>query len=141
MKRILYVFWFLLISFVVTGVLFLFRPNQLVAVSNYMGQVWGMNFDPLPLDQGRIWVAFTFSYMVLVVGLAYLALRDPINGHLFLILLALGKLSSSLTALGFYFVDRAALLYLATFIIDGAIVITLLICMHYLSLYREQEQV
>lgn len=138
MKRISLIFWFLTTAFVITGLLFLFVPDQLTQTFNTLGKMGNLDFEPLPPRLARTWTVFSFSYMVLVTSLAYLVAKHPERGE-FLILVCLGKASSSLTSLAFYFIDQRAFLYLTTFFVDGAIAALSVGC--YLYLRREQNYV
>jgi hypothetical protein len=67
--------------------------------------------------------------MVLVTVLAYLTQYDVQSNRRLLPILAIGKLTSSLTALAFYILDQRVFIYLVNFIVDGCIVVIIVGCL------------
>jgi hypothetical protein len=107
-------------SFAVVGAIFFFFPDGTVRVMNAVGG-WLGDFSPAPASALRFWLSLAIGYMVLVTALAYLAQRDLWRHRDLLLLLALGKATSSLTCLAFYRYSLDAFLYLANFLVDGSI--------------------
>jgi hypothetical protein len=116
----------LALSFVVVGAIFLFFPDATIRTMNAVGALLG-EFTPAPASALRFWLSLTTGYMVLVTAFAYLAQRDLQRHRLMLLLLALGKGTSSLTCLGFYIGAHDAFIYLANFLVDGSIAATALL--------------
>lgn len=123
---------FLCVAFALTGLAFLLVPGSIEGMANNFGGI-GAVFEPLPISECRFWNTFAFAYMVLVTALAWMAARDPESSYHLLMLLLVGKLSTSLTALALFFLERPAAGYLGTFLIDGGIVIIVVFCLRILK--------
>lgn len=115
------------VTFGVVGLAFLMAPDQVIALLNWTGRLLG-SFAEVPASEQRLWVSLSFAYMSVVTALALLAASDPRRYLHLLPILALGKITSSLSGLGFYLVSRPAFAYLATFVVDGAIVLVVMGC-------------
>ncbi|MBI4672081.1 MAG: hypothetical protein HY741_10505 [Chloroflexi bacterium] len=124
----------LAVSFAVVGLLFLLAPNAVLAFGDALGARVG-TFAPAPPTGAKLWLSLGVSYMVLVTALAFLASRNTRAklGLMFLLLLALGKASSSLTSLAFFLTDSPVLIYLLNFMVDGALVVLVLGCWWWLK--------
>ena len=109
-------------SFAVVGLLFLFAPDGVLAFGEAAGARWGA-FASAPPTGAKLWLSLGVSYMVLVTALAYLASLDPHGNRGLMLLLALGKASSSLTSLAFFLTDSPVFIYLLNFAVDGGIVL------------------
>ncbi len=112
----------LAVSFAVVGTSFLLSPDATVRSLDAVGAALG-DFTPAPASELRFWLALAVAYMVLVTLLAWLAQRDLARYRHLLAILAAGKGSSSLFALGFYWFSADAFIYLANFLVDGAIAV------------------
>ena len=113
----------LMLSFAIVGAIFLVFPDATVRTMNGVGAFLG-NFTAAPPSALRFWLSLSTGYMVLVTAFAYLAQRDLQRHRIMLLLLALGKGTSSLTCLAFYFASSDAFIYLANFLVDGTIALT-----------------
>lgn len=114
-------------SFAVVGLLFLFAPDGALAFGEALGARLGA-FAPAPPMGAKLWLSLGVSYMVLVTALAYLASLDPRGNRRLMLLLALGKASSSLTSLAFFLTDSPVFIYLLNFTVDGSLVLLVLGC-------------
>lgn len=112
----------LALSFAVVGGIFLFLPDATIEAMNRLGTALG-SFTPAPPSALRFWLSLATGYMVLVTALAYLAQRDLERHRVLLLLLALGKGTSSITCVAFYVVSHDAFIYLANSVVDGAIAV------------------
>ncbi|MEB2284624.1 MAG: hypothetical protein B6D46_00545 [Polyangiaceae bacterium UTPRO1] len=115
-------FW----GFVVVGTLFFLVPDGVVAFTDRVG-AWFGDFPQAPQTGFRLWLSLTTGYMVLVSLLAYLIQRDIHGNRSLLLVLAAGKLTSSVTCLLFYMFSLAAFGYLLNFLVDGSIVLNCLL--------------
>ncbi|MCS7287408.1 MAG: hypothetical protein RMK30_10175 [Anaerolineae bacterium] len=116
---------FLSVAFAVTGLGFLMFPEQILRSIGTIGRSLG----PFAPDvEGRFWLVLAFAYMVLVTVMAGLGAWNPSRFRPMLWVLAIGKLTSSLTALAFFFLDRPAFVYLLNFLVDGGIVVLVGAC-------------
>jgi hypothetical protein len=108
----------LAISFAVTGLLFLFIPDQVLILFNTISDPLGMPISPV--TSWSFYLILAVGYMYLVTVLAFLMFRYPENKY-FPQLLAQAKIASSLLSLALFLFHAHYLIYLANFIIDSAI--------------------
>ncbi len=115
----------LAISFAVVGILFIAFPNGVLdTISDLGGDLGG--FVRAPHGTEQLWLGLAFSYMVVITGICLIAQIDVVRYRPLLLLLAVGKVSSSLTALGFYLFDEHVFIYLLNFLVDGSLVLVAL---------------
>jgi hypothetical protein len=108
----------LMLLFAITGLLFLFIPDRVVGLFNTLSS--SLNMTPAPLPGFSLYLILAVGYMYLVTVLAFLMFRRPEN-RTFPLLLTHAKLASSILSLAFFLVQDRYLIYLANFVIDGAI--------------------
>jgi hypothetical protein len=105
-------------TFAVVGLIFVFIPDRVLEFFNRLSPL--LDLTPAPLQSGSFFPILAVAYMVLVTLLAGWMLRKPGNRY-FPLLLAQGKLASSILSL-FYFFSRAPyLICLANAVVDGLI--------------------
>jgi len=127
----------LAVSFAVVGLLFLFAPDAVLAFGDALGARMG-TFAPAPPTGAKLWLSLGVAYMVLVIALALLASLDPRQNRTMMLLLALGKATSSLTSLWFFLTDAPVFIYLLNFIVDGSLTILVLGCWWWVGRERER---
>lgn len=108
-------------GFATTGLLFLIAPNGVLDVLDDVGD-WLGSFTPAPQTGAKLWLTLGFSYMVVIAALSAVAQADVVRYRALLLVLAVGKAASSLTALGFYAFDAEVFAYLLNFLLDGSLV-------------------
>jgi hypothetical protein len=108
----------MLIVFALVGILFLTGPAGVLGFFNSLSA--GLGLSPAPIQVGYFYLGLAVAYMALVSALAFLMFRHPTN-HYFPLLLAVGKLSSSVLSLGLFILVQRSLICLANFLVDGAI--------------------
>jgi hypothetical protein len=104
--------------FAVVGLLFLFIPDRVVGLFNTLSS--SLNMTPAPLPGFSLYLILAVGYMYVVTVLAFLMFRHPEN-RTFPLLLVHAKLASSILSLAFFLLQAHYLIYLANFVIDGAI--------------------
>lgn len=109
-------------AFIIVGALFFLVPDGVVAFTNRVGS-WMGDFSEAPPTGFRLWLSLGTAYMVLVSLLAYLIQRDVHGNRSLLLVLAAGKLTSSITCLLFYLFSLDAFGYLLNFLVDGSSVL------------------
>jgi len=98
--------------------MFLFIPDGVLSFFNYISSRIGMEQAPL---QGKgFFLILGAGYMYLVSLLAYMMYRCPENRY-FPLLLANGKLASSVLSLYMFLTHKHYLIYAANCIVDGTI--------------------
>jgi hypothetical protein len=111
----------LAVSFAVVGILFIAVPDGVLDVISDLGDAIG-NFTRAPATTERFWLALGFAYMVVIAGICAVAQADPLRYRPFLLVLAVGKAASSLSALAFFVFSDDVFIYLLNFIVDGLLV-------------------
>ena len=113
----------LAVSFTVTGLLFLFVPSGVLDVISDFGEIFG-DFARAPHTQEYLWLALTFAYMALITVICVVAQGDVVRYRVLILILAIGKTVSSLTALAFFVIQDDVFIYLLNFIVDGYLAIS-----------------
>jgi hypothetical protein len=113
----------LMLVFAATGLLFLFFPDNVLALFNTISSWWGMN--QTPETGSSFYLILAVGYMYLVTLLAFLMFRHPENRS-FPLLLVNAKMASSVLSLAFFLLQAHYLIYLANFVVDGLIGIVVL---------------
>jgi hypothetical protein len=108
----------LMALFAVTGVLLLAIPDKVIVFFNWLSSPLGL--PESPLIGWNFYLILAAGYMYLVTLLAFWMFRRPENRY-FPLLLTQAKLASSVLSLAFFLLHGHYLIYLANFIIDGAI--------------------
>ena len=108
----------LTLVFAATGMLFLFLPDNVLALFNTISSWWGMT--PTPVTGFSFYLILAVGYMYLVTVLAFLMFRHPENRS-FALLLINAKMASSVLSLAFFLLQAHYLIYLANFVVDGLI--------------------
>jgi hypothetical protein len=114
----------LAIVFAIVGSVFLFFPGAAITFFNRLSVPLG--WPSSPSVSSHFYLALAAGYMYLVTLLAWLMFRHPGNST-YPILLANGKLATSALSLGFFLFRDPLLIFLANFVVDGAIGIGVLI--------------
>jgi hypothetical protein len=104
--------------FSVVGFVFLLIPSKVLVFFNTLSGYIGM--DPSPVTGVNFYIALAVAYMYLVALLAFLMYRHPENMY-FPLLLANGKLASSLLSLYIFAVHQPYLVLVVNCFVDGLI--------------------
>lgn len=112
-------------SFLIVGLLFLFLPGPVTETLTDFGENLGSFAEPPDIGM-RLWLTLAFSYMVLIAAICLIAQADPVRYRHLILLLALGKVTSSLTALGFFCLSDDVFIYLLNFLVDGSLALAAL---------------
>jgi hypothetical protein len=115
----------LALTFAAVGVLFIAAPDGTLDVISDIGDEVG-SFTPAPETTEQFWLALGFAYMVVIAGICAVAQADVVRYRPLLLVLAAGKVASSLGALGFYLFDEDVFIYLLNFLVDGFLALTAL---------------
>lgn len=118
----------LALLFAATGILFLGWPDKVLVFFNTLSAYFNRPLSPV--SGSDFYLILAIGYMYLVTVLAFLMFKQP--GHRsFPLLLIHAKLASSLLSLAFFLFQSPFLIYLANFIIDGAIgIIVIFLYLH-----------
>ena len=108
----------LAVSFAVVGILFIAVPSAVLDVISDLGE-WFGNETRAPHTQEDLWLALSFAYMVLITAICLVAQTDVVRYRVLILILAIGKTTSSLTALAFFLIQEHVFIYLLNFLVDG----------------------
>jgi nitric oxide reductase large subunit len=115
----------LAVSFAVVGVLFVAVPSGVLDVISDVGE-WFGNDTRAPHTQEYLWLALSFAYMALITVICLVAQTDVVRYRVLILILAIGKTFSSLTALAFFLIQEQVFIYLLNFLVDGLLALTAL---------------
>jgi nitric oxide reductase large subunit len=115
----------LALSFAVVGILFIAVPSGVLDVISDLGN-WIGSFPRAPHTQEDLWLALAFAYMVVIAGICLVVQADVVRYRPLLLVLAVGKATSSLASLAFYLADEHVFIYLLNFLVDGALTLVAL---------------
>ena len=105
-------------SFAVVGILFIAVPSGVLDTISDVGG-WLGNDSRAPHTQEDLWLALAFAYMVVITGICLVAQMDVVRYRPLLLVLAAGKMASSLGSLAFFLIDERVFIYLLNFLVDG----------------------
>jgi hypothetical protein len=104
--------------FAAVGIVFLAIPNQVLAAFNHLAG--GLGWPASPTDGYTLYLALAVGYMYVVTLLAWKIARQP-GERTWPTLLVHAKAASAVVCLGLFALQELYLLYLANFVVDGAI--------------------
>lgn len=105
-------------TFAAVGVIFVAIPARVLAAFNWLAE--GIGWPTSTTQPHTLYLALAIGYMYLVTLLAWQMARHP-EQRVFPWLLVHGKAASAVVCLGLFALQEQYLLYLANFVVDGAI--------------------
>ena len=107
--------------FAAGGVGFYVMPGMITASMNQGARTVGL--EESPVDADNLWIVLAAAYMALITAISVDAAftDDPARRHTLARYLLIGKVTSSLGALGYFAFRRRAYAFLANFLLDGGI--------------------
>lgn len=118
---------FLAASFAVVGILFIVTPDGVIGTIDDAGD-WFGTFAEGPATEQQLWLGLAFAYMVVITGIALVVQSDVARYRPLLLVLAAGKVASSLAGGAFFVFDDDVFIYLLNFLVDGSLVAIALWC-------------
>jgi hypothetical protein len=109
-------------TFALVGIIFLSIPDKVLAAFNWLAA--GLGWPASTTDGHTLYLALAAGYMYLVTVLAWKMARHP-SDRVFPSLLVHAKAASAIICLGLFALHEQYLLYLANFVVDGAIAATI----------------
>lgn len=107
-------------TFAIVGVVFVAIPTKVLAAFNWLGD--GLGWPPSTTEPHTLFLSLALAYMYLVTLLAWQMARHP-EARAFPWLLVQGKAASAVICLGLFALQDQYVLYLANFVVDGAIAV------------------
>lgn len=117
----------LAVCFAVVGILFIATPTSVVNNMDTLGENFG-TFADGPGTGVKLWLGLAFAYMTVITGLALTIQADVVRFRPLLLILAAGKIASSLAAGAYFLWDDDVFIYLLNFLVDGSLVLIALYC-------------
>jgi MoaA/NifB/PqqE/SkfB family radical SAM enzyme len=105
-------------TFAAVGMIFLILPGRVLAAFNWLSA--GIGLPAAPTRGYAFYLALAVAYMYVVTLLAWMMARRP-SERVYPWLLVHAKAASSLLSLLLFAVDQQYLIYIANFVVDGAI--------------------
>jgi hypothetical protein len=105
-------------TFAVVGVIFVVLPEDVLAAFNSVGGQLGL--PPSTTAAQTLYLALAIAYMYRVTALAVMMARHP-DDRAYPSILAQAKAASALVCLVLFVVQEQYAIYLANFVVDGAI--------------------
>ena len=109
------------ITYFVVGFIFVILPEQLLKAFNLISQVIMPSLPLIPISVEKFWLSMTFSMMMTITALCYIAQHNIRKNKRYVIPLLISKSASSLAALCFFIFSAKYFSYLVIFIVDGAL--------------------
>jgi hypothetical protein len=113
-------------TFAVVGLLFLATPDGVIERMDEAGEWFGDFSKGADTDQ-RFWLGLGFAYMTVITGIALVVSLDVARYRPLLLVLAAGKVASSLTT-GAFFLEDDVFILLLNFLVDGSLAALSLFC-------------
>lgn len=95
------------------AVFFFLVPSLFTNTLNAIGEVFGIDANPLPSNVERFWNALAVSMMATITYLAYQAQKEIQKARRLIKAILVAKAVSTLAFTASFFIDRAAFAYLA----------------------------
>lgn len=105
-------------TFAAVGVIFVAIPSKVLAAFNWLSG--GMDWPASTIQPYTLFLALALGYMYIVTLLAWQMARHP-DVRVYPWLLVQAKGASAVICLGLFAIQDQYLLYLANFVVDGAI--------------------
>ena len=109
------------ITYFVVGFVFVIIPEQLLKAFNLISQVIMPSLPLIPISVEKFWLSMTFSMMMTITALCYIAQHNIRKNKGYVIPLLISKSASSLAALCFFIFSAKYFSYLVIFVVDGAL--------------------
>lgn len=112
------------IVFLVTDIIFLFFPHELFDYTNLVSSYLGF-IHPFPFPHEKFWLILTNAMMVMITFISFKVAINPVDNMALVPVVLIAKLTSSITALVYFFYEDQYFAYLLIFIVDFPIFIAI----------------
>ena len=109
------------VTYVVVGFAFALMPEPILKVVNLFSRILTPDLEQMPLSVERFWLSMTFSMMMTIAALSFIAQHNIRKNKGYIIPVLISKTASSLSALCFFIFSARYFAYLVVFIVDGSI--------------------
>jgi len=122
--------WFMEASavvYLVVGFLFALFPQSVLQAFNLVSRHIFPRWPMAPHDAGKFWVSLTFSMMMTIAALAWIASLHVRNNKNYAVPLMISKCASALSGLLYFLIGARCLAYIGIFLVDGALFVLTLV--------------
>ena len=109
------------IAYFVVGFAFAIMPARILDMSNTFSRILTPGLKESPISVEKFWLSMTFSMMMTITVLCYVAQYNIRKNKGYIIPLFISKSASALSALCFFIFSARYFAYLVIFIVDGSI--------------------
>jgi uncharacterized protein (DUF362 family) len=109
------------IAYFVVGFAFAFLPYPILRLLNFLSRILAPGLEVMPLSVEKFWLSMTFSMMMTIAALSYIAQHNVRRNKGYVIPVLISKMASSLSALCFFIFSTRYFAYLVIFTVDGSI--------------------
>lgn len=109
------------ITYFVVGFAFAIMPGVILRAINFFSRILTPSLEEIPLSVEKFWLSMTFSMMMTITALCYIAQYNIRKNKNYIIALLVSKSASALSALCFFIFSTRYFAYLVIFLVDGSI--------------------
>ncbi len=109
------------IAYFVVGIVFIIMPGYLLELINRLSVAILPGLDPIPISVEKFWLSLTFSMMMTIAALSFIAQHNIRKNKGYVIPVMISKCASALSSLCFFIFSAKYLAYLVIFMVDGSI--------------------
>ncbi|NIP22560.1 MAG: DUF362 domain-containing protein [Phycisphaerae bacterium] len=103
------------------GFAFAIMPGVILRAINFFSRILTPSLEEIPLSVEKFWLSMTFSMMMTITVLCYIAHHNIRKNKNYIIALLVSKSASALSALCFFIFSARYFAYLVIFLVDGSI--------------------
>ena len=105
------------VVFLGTDIVFLVFPHELFDYTNLVGSYLGFTED-YPFPNGKFWLILTNAMMLMITFISFKVTINPRDNISLIPVILIAKLTSSATALTYFFIEDRYFAYLLIFVVD-----------------------
>jgi len=109
------------VTYLVVGFAFLILPETILKAVNLVSDKITPNLPKIPTSTGKFWVALSFSMMMTIAALCYIAQHNIRKNKSYIIPLLISKTASALSGLFLFIFSARYFANLAITLVDGSI--------------------
>lgn len=109
------------VTYLSVGFAFVIAPDWMLKAINIFSRFLMPYLKEIPLSVEKFWLSMTFSMMMTITALCYIAQRNVRKNKGYVIPLLISKSASAISALCFFIFSDRYFAYLVIFIVDGSI--------------------
>lgn len=109
------------IAYFAVGCAFVIAPGMIFRAINAFSMIIMPNLEEIPISVEKFWLSMTFSMMMTITALCYIAQHNVRKNKGYVIPLLISKSASAVSALCFFIFSDRYFAYLVIFIVDGSI--------------------